>query len=169
MDYNRAVKDLNNNTPEELLGKISLKFTIEKKAGNGYKPSLTKNIGMYLGGTWYNLTPIEGTYNIKSPVESLDVSILQQNLLAPLLNIKDPRTDNRISFIGGIRGVGELEKLVDSGKYKIAFSMYPTLIEELINIADAGQIMPPKSTWFEPKLRSGLVVHLLDDVETLEF
>lgn len=167
MDYNRAVKDLNNNSPEEILRKISEKFKVEKLDIKNYKPSSTKNIGMYIDGVWYNLSPLQGIYNASSPVDSLDVSILQKNILAPILNIQDPRTDNRISFIGGIRGAAELERLVDSGKYKIAFSMYPTLIEELMGIADAGMIMPPKSTWFEPKLRSSLVVHLLDDVDNL--
>jgi len=167
MDYNRVVKDLNGFTSIDFLNEIKFKFNVSKQYTKQYKPDKTKNIGMYLDGEWYNLTPKEGTYNADSPVDSLDVSILQNNLLAPLLNIQDPRTDNRINFIGGIRGAAELEKLVDSNQYKIAFSMYPTLIEELMNIADNGQIMPPKSTWFEPKLRSGLVIHYLDDVERI--
>jgi len=168
MPYNRVVKDLNGLTADELLKKIGEKFNITKVKTKLYSPTKTKNIGMYLEKQWYNLTPKKGIFDAKSAVKSLDVSILQDNILAPLLNIQDPRTDKRINFIGGIRGAAELKKLVDSGEYKIAFSMYPTSVDELMRIADAGEIMPPKSTWFEPKLRSGLVVHLLDDVETLK-
>jgi uncharacterized protein (DUF1015 family) len=116
---------------------------------------------MYLEGKWYRLEPKPGTWNEKNIVEDLDVSILQNNLLQPILGINDPRTDQRIDFIGGIRGLGELVKRVDSGREKVAFAMYPTSMDELIGIADAGEIMPPKSTWFEPKLRSGLFIHLL--------
>jgi uncharacterized protein (DUF1015 family) len=130
-DYNRVVKDLKH------------------------------NISMYLEGKWYRLEPKPGTWNEKNIVEDLDVSILQNNLLQPILGINDPRTDQRIDFIGGIRGLGELVKRVDSGREKVAFAMYPTSMDELIGIADAGEIMPPKSTWFEPKLRSGLFIHLL--------
>ncbi|HPT48164.1 MAG TPA: DUF1015 domain-containing protein, partial [Candidatus Rifleibacterium sp.] len=118
--------------------------------------------GMYLKGTWYKLTAKPGTYDSKDPVASLDVSIMQNNLLAPILGIGDPRTDKRIDFIGGIRGVKELEKIVDSGKFVVAFAMFPTSIEQLMKIADSGEVMPPKSTWFEPKLRSGMVIHTLD-------
>ena len=114
---------------------------------------------MYLGSKWYTLTAKAGTFDDKDPVSALDVSILQQNLLAPILGIGDPRTDKRISFVGGIRGLGELKAKVDSGAYKVAFSMFPTSIEELMKVADAKLIMPPKSTWFEPKLRSGLVIY----------
>ncbi len=168
MPYNRTVKDLNGLSETELLSKIRDKFEISELQTRAYKPAKTKNIGMYLKGKWYNLSPKQGSFDSGSPIKSLDVSILQENLLNPLLNIQDPRTDKRINFVGGIRGSEELEKLVDSSEYQIAFSMYPTSVEELMNIADAGAIMPPKSTWFEPKLRSGLVVHLLDDVETLK-
>lgn len=157
MDYNRAVKDLNGNSEEEFIKKISEKFTVTKMEYK--KPTKATTFGMYLKGTWYKLEAKEGTYDAKDPVKSLDVSILQDNLLAPVLNIGDPRTDKRIDFIGGIRGIKELERIVDSGKFAVAFAMFPTSIEQLMNIADSGLIMPPKSTWFEPKLRSGMVVH----------
>jgi uncharacterized protein (DUF1015 family) len=160
MPYNRVVKDLNDLTKEQVLEKIALSFNVEK---NGEKePVYPTNICMYLDGQWYTLTAKEGTYPKDDPVHSLDVSILQEKLLTPVLGIGDPRTDDRIDFIGGIRGTKELERLVDSGKFAVAFSMYPTSIEQLIDIADAGKTMPPKSTWFEPKLRSGLIVHMLD-------
>jgi uncharacterized protein (DUF1015 family) len=125
------------------------------------KPDSSKKIGMYLGSEWYELEAKSDSYDKNDSVTSLDVSILQENLLHPILRIDDPRTDKRIDFVGGIRGLSELEKLVDSGQYKVAFSMYPTSIEELMKIADQDKVMPPKSTWFEPKLRSGLFVHLL--------
>ncbi len=160
MPYNRVVKDLNGLAKEQYLGKVAEKFNVEK---NGEKePGYPTNICMYLDGEWYTLTAKEGTYPKDDPVHSLDVSILQENLLAPILGIGDPRTDKRIDFIGGIRGTKELEGLVNSGKFAVAFSMYATSIEQLIAIADAGKTMPPKSTWFEPKLRSGLIVHMLD-------
>jgi len=117
---------------------------------------------MYLKGTWYKLTAKPGSFDAKDPVKSLDVSIMQDNLLNPILGIGDPRTDKRIDFVGGIRGVKELERIVDSGKFVVAFAMFPTSIEQLMKIADSGEVMPPKSTWFEPKLRSGMVIHTLD-------
>ncbi|MGI5861231.1 MAG: DUF1015 domain-containing protein [Myxococcales bacterium] len=157
MDYNRVVKDLNGLSKEEFLKKVEEKFTVEPTGQK--KPTKTHDFGMYLDGKWYTLTAKPGTFDEKDPVAALDVSILQENLLAPILGIGNPRTDKRIDFVGGIRGTGELEKRVDSGECKVAFSMFPTRIEELIAIADAGKIMPPKSTWFEPKLRSGLVMH----------
>lgn len=161
MDYNRVVKDLNGNSPEELLKKVGEKFNIEVYRGEGqFKPNLRHTFGMYMDGKWYKLTAKTGTYNEKDPVDRLDVSILQNNLLSPVLGIQDPRTDKRIDFVGGIRGLGELEKKVNSGM-KVAFSMCPTTIDDLISIADAGKVMPPKSTWFEPKLRSGLFIHEL--------
>jgi uncharacterized protein (DUF1015 family) len=161
MDYNRVVQDLNGNSSEEFMNKISEKFTVEKYNGEGqYKPEAKGDFGMYLDEVWYKLTAKEGTFDPKDPVKSLDVSILQENLLRPILAIEDPRTSNRIDFIGGIRGLGELERRVKEGM-KVAFSMYPTSIVELMNIADAGEVMPPKSTWFEPKLRSGIFVHEL--------
>lgn len=163
MDYNRVVKDLNGLTPEEFLKRVEEKFSVEPqpKGSAALKPSQTHHFGMYLGGTWYRLAAKPDTFNAADPVESLDVSILQNNLLTPLLAIGNPRTDKRINFVGGIRGMKELERLVDEGRYAVAFSMFPTSIEELMAIADAGQIMPPKSTWFEPKLRDAMVVHLI--------
>lgn len=162
MDYNRVVKDLNGHSPEAFFSNIEKNFSIELFEGQGpYHPESRHNFGMYFAGKWYKLTALEGTFDENSPTKSLDVSILQENLLHPILNIGDPRTDERIDFIGGIRGLKELEKRVDSGREVVAFAMYPTSIEELMNIADAGEIMPPKSTWFEPKLRSGLFIHPL--------
>lgn len=161
MDYNRVVKDLNGNSSEEFMKKVGEKFTIEEHFNNEqYKPCEKCTFGMYLDNKWYKLTAKNGTYDEKDPVDSLDVSILQNNLLRPILNIEDPRTSDRIDFIGGIRGLKELERRVNDGM-KVAFSMYPTSINELMNIADAGKVMPPKSTWFEPKLRSGIFVHEL--------
>jgi len=156
--YNKAVKDLNGLTKEEYLSKISQNFTLKK---TGIKsPQALHQFSMYLDSEWYTLVP---AFNISNdPIDSLDVQILQNMLLDPVLGIKDPRTDQRINFIGGIRGTQELERLVDSGDYQVAFSLHPTSIEQLIAVADADKIMPPKSTWFEPKLRSGLFVHLLD-------
>ena len=155
--YNKVVKDLNRLSKEAYLDKTAEQFSVQQA---GVKvPEAIHRFSMYLDHQWYVLTP---KFSLPDdPIESLDVQILQNRLLEPMLGIKDPRTDKRIDFIGGIRGTGELEKLVDSGDYQVAFSMYPTTIEQLISVADAGKIMPPKSTWFEPKLRSGLVVHLL--------
>lgn len=162
MDYNRIVKDLNGLSTEEYMLKVSEKFHISKYEGEGsYKPSCKHTYGMYLDGKWYELTAKKGTYDPDNPVHRLDVSILQDNLLKPILGIEDPRTDSRIDFIGGIRGLKELECRVEKQRDGVAFSMYPTTIEDLINIADAGEVMPPKSTWFEPKLRSGLFIHKL--------
>lgn len=161
MDYNRAVKDLNGNTEDEFLSKIEGKFTVEPyDLKDQCKPDIKHTFGMYLGEKWYKLTAKPGTFDEKDPVDRLDVSILQNNLLTPILGIADPRTDKRIDFIGGIRGLKELERRVDEGM-KAAFSMFPTTIQDLMDIADAGRVMPPKSTWFEPKLRSGLFIHEL--------
>ena len=161
MDYNRVVKDLNNNTESEFIDKIKADFVIEDAPCEGaYHPEAKHTFGMYMGGKWYKLTAKDGTFDPQNPVDQLDVSILQKNLLTPILNIGDPRTDKRIDFIGGIRGLGELERLVDSGM-AVAFSMYPTTLDDLMAIADANLIMPPKSTWFEPKLLSGLFIHKL--------
>jgi len=163
MDYNRVVKDLNNLTESEFLDKIEKKFDIEQyKENDCYKPVKMHTFGMYLNHKWYILSAKDEIINENDPVASLDVSILQNELLNPILGIQDPRTDKRIDFIGGIRGLNELVKTVDSGNMKIAFSMYPTTMEQLMNIADANKIMPPKSTWFEPKLRSGIFIHKLD-------
>ena len=164
MDYNRIVKDLNGNTPEQFLEKVAETFTIAPHLGEGVlKPDKKRTYGMYLAGAWYALEAKEGTYDAADPVAQLDVSILQNNLLHPILGIGDPRTDKRIDFVGGIRGLQSLADRVDSGEMAVAFSMFPTTMEDLMNIADAGAIMPPKSTWFEPKLRSGIFIHKLSD------
>lgn len=161
MDYNRVVKDLNGNTEEEFIEKISEKFEVELASCEGaYHPEEKHNFGMYLGKKWYKLTAKDGTFDPENPVDQLDVSILQKNLLTPILNIGDPRTDKRIDFIGGIRGLKELEKRCKEDM-TVAFSMYPTTLDDLMSIADANMIMPPKSTWFEPKLLSGLFIHKL--------
>lgn len=161
MDYNRAVKDLNGLTPEQFIDKISASFTVSSNFKER-SPRQFHDFGMYLGGQWYQLTVKEGTYDAGDPVASLDAAILQALLLDPVLGIKDPRVDDRIKFIGGIRGMDELEKLVNQDGFAVAFSLYPTSMEQIISVADAGAIMPPKSTWFEPKLRSGLFTHRLD-------
>jgi len=161
MDYNRVVRDLNGLSAAQFLDKLAEKFTIEEQAVQ-YKPDAVHYFGMYLGGKWYKLTAKKGTLVDNDPVRGLDVSILQENVLDPLLGIQNPRKDKRIDFIGGIRGLGEIERLVDSGAFAVGFAMFPTQIEQLISVADAGLVMPPKSTWFEPKLRSGLLVHSLD-------
>ncbi len=161
MDYNRVVKDLNGLTPEQFMEAISEKFTVEPYEGQGqFRPTEQHTFGMYLGGKWYKLAAKPGTFDAEDPVARLDVAILQANLLHPILGIGDPRTDKRIDFIGGIRGLGELERRVKEGM-TVAFAMCPTTIADLISIADAGKIMPPKSTWFEPKLLSGLFIHEL--------
>ena len=161
MDYNRAVKDLNGLTPEKFIEKISSCFTVSKNF-TARSPQQLHDFGMYLGGEWYKITIKKGMYNESDPVASLDAAILQEHLLDPVLGIKDPRIDDRIKFIGGIRGMDELEKLVNKEGFAVAFSLYPTTMEQIINVADAGAIMPPKSTWFEPKLRSGIFTHKLD-------
>jgi uncharacterized protein (DUF1015 family) len=158
MDYNRTVKDLNGLTPEKYLKKITASFIVNKNFA-AKSPQKLHDFGMYLGGSWYKLTIKNGMYDVKDPVASLDAAILQDHLLAPVLGISDPRTDDRIKFIGGIRGMSELEKLVDKDGFAVAFSLYPTTMEQIMHVADAGAIMPPKSTWFEPKLRSGMFVH----------
>ncbi len=164
MDYNRIVKDLNGHTPEQLLELIGEKFCVMPYAGDGVlKPEKKHTYGMYLAGKWYLLEAKDGTYDNADPVARLDVSILQNNLLHPILGIGDPRTDKRIDFVGGIRGLQALADRVDDGSMAVAFSMYPTTMDDLMDIADAGAIMPPKSTWFEPKLRSGLFIHQLSE------
>ena len=161
MDYNRVVKDLNGNSEAEFMNKVLEKFLIhEVSGGSQFKPEEKHTFGMYLDGKWYKLTAKEGTYDPQDPVDRLDVSIMQNNLLKPILGIEDPRTDKRIDFVGGIRGLQELERRVQEGM-KVAFAMYPTTIDDLMAIADAEKVMPPKSTWFEPKLRSGLFIHEL--------
>ncbi len=158
-DYNRVVKDLNGLTPEQFLAKVEEKFEVSSSGGR--QPSKPASFGMYLQGKWYLLKARPGSYSADDPIKRLDVSILQDNLLSPVLGIQDPRTDKRIDFVGGIRGMDELERRVKDG-CAVAFALYPTSLEELIDVADAGQVMPPKSTWFEPKLRSGLLVHLYE-------
>jgi uncharacterized protein (DUF1015 family) len=160
MDYNRVVKDLNGLTPEAFLAKVGERFEVART--DRRSPESINQFGMFLGGQWYSLKAKPGSFPASDPVRSLDVSILQENLLAPVLGIQDPRTDTRIDFVGGIRGMDELEKRVKGG-WGVAFSMFPTSLDQLMSVADAGQIMPPKSTWFEPKLRSGLLVRLYED------
>ncbi len=159
MDYNRAVKDLNNLTVDEYLKAVGERFKIVPDFKER-SPERLHEFGMYLDGKWYRLIAEEGADAKGDIVSALDVSILQNHLLHPILGIGDPRVDKRIKFIGGIRGMNELEKVVDSGGYAVAFSMYPPTLDQMMQVADAGAIMPPKSTWFEPKLRSGLFVHL---------
>jgi uncharacterized protein (DUF1015 family) len=161
MDYNRVVKDLNGLSEAAFMDQVSQQFHL--KISKERKPAASNSFGMYLAGTWYQITAKPGTFPVNDPVNSLDVAILQNNLLHPILGIGDPRIDTRIDFVGGIRGMDELEKRVDNGE-AVAFSLFPTSIEQLMAIADAGEVMPPKSTWFEPKLRSGLIVRSLADV-----
>ncbi len=160
LPYNRVVADLNGLSKDEFLSKAKEKFDIQKADGE-FEVDDAHEFGMYLDGDWYRMTPRTGSYNAGDIQEGLDVNILMKNLLVPVLGIGDPRTDPRIDFVGGIRGNKELKRLVDSGEFKTAFALYPTSVDTLISVADAGQVMPPKSTWFEPKLRSGMVVHLL--------
>ena len=159
MDYNRVVKDLNGLSDDGFMSRIKEKFNVEPK-DNG-KPQTLHAFGMYLNKKWYILTA-KPEIIIDDPIESLDVAILQKHVLEALLGILDPRTDKRIDFVGGIRGIKELERRVDNGEMKVAFAMFPTSMEQLMAVADAGKIMPPKSTWFEPKLRSGVFIHLLE-------
>ncbi len=161
MDYNRLVKDLNGMTRDEFFAQCASKFSITKSESQ-VRPSKKGEFGLYIDRYWYTMNASEPLINQKDPVEKLDVAILQHHLLAPILGINDPRVDKRIDFVGGIRGLSELEKRVNSSEMKLAISMFPTSIHELIAIADAGKIMPPKSTWFEPKLRDGLFIHFLD-------
>ena len=158
MDYNRVVKDLNGLSEERFMDRVRKKFMVEKIGKNSCRPREKGNIGMYISGNWYSLTAKPEIIS-DEPVEGLDVSILQNEILAPVLNIEDPKTDPRIDFIGGIRGLNALERRVNSGEAEVAFAMFPTSISELFAVADAGELMPPKSTWFEPKLRSGLFIH----------
>jgi uncharacterized protein (DUF1015 family) len=162
MDYNRVVKDLNGLTPQQLLEKLKQSFYVEDKGVLEYKPEGLHNFSMYLNSRWYSLTAKPGTYNNADPIGVLDVTVLSQLVLDKVLNIKDLRTDKRVDFVGGIRGLGELKKRVDSGEMAAAFALYPVSMKQLIDIADTGNIMPPKTTWFEPKLRSGLVIHELE-------
>ena len=159
IDYNRVVKDLNGLTPEHFLEKLSADFKVEEKGTEIYKPCGLHNFSMYMGGKWYSLTAKEGTYNDSDPIGVLDVTVLSNLVFDKLLDIKDLRTSKRIDFVGGIRGLGELKRRVDSGEMVAAFALYPVSMKQLIDIADTGNIMPPKTTWFEPKLRSGITIH----------
>ncbi|MDI3480919.1 MAG: hypothetical protein PWQ97_574 [Tepidanaerobacteraceae bacterium] len=162
LEYNRLIKDLNGLSEAELLQKTAEKFDIIYNGKSPFRPAERHTFGMYICGRWYGIRAKEGTFKEDDPVARLDVSILQNNIISPIFGITNPRNDDRIDFIGGIKGLKELERRVDSGEMKVGFSMYPTSMEDLMSIADAGKIMPPKSTWFEPKLRSGLFIHCLD-------
>src|SRR3989339_451686 len=164
IDYNRVVKDLNGMTPDEFVGKLGKYFVVENMGREIYRPKSLHNFSMYLNNHWYSLTAKEGTYNDNDPIGVLDVTVLSSLVLDNLLDIKDLRTSKRVDFIGGIRGLGELKKRVDSGEMAAAFALYPVSMKQLIDIADTGNIMPPKTTWFEPKLRSGVAIHKLDEI-----
>ena len=163
IDYNRVVRDLNGNTPEQFLEKVAKNFDVEKVGKEIYKPNKLHNFALYLDGNWYSLTAKPGTYNDQDPIGVLDVTVSSDLILRDILGITDLRSDKRIDFVGGIRGLGELQRRVDSGEMAMALALYPVTMGQIINIADTGNIMPPKTTWFEPKLRSGLVIHKLDD------
>jgi uncharacterized protein (DUF1015 family) len=160
MDYNRLVKDLNGLTPKSFIKELGKQFTVELVTTGAYRPEELHSFGLYMDKNWYKLTSKKGTFTT-DPIGILDITVLQNNVLDPVLGIKDQRTDKRIDFVGGIRGLGELEKRVDSGEMAAAFSLYPVTIGQLFDIADSGNVMPPKSTWFEPKLRDGLLTHLI--------
>ena len=162
IDYNRVVKDLNGLTPAEFLAAVKKNFIVEEKGTDIYKPNALHNFSLYLEGKWYSLTAKEGTYDDNDPIGVLDVTISSNLILDEILGIKDLRSDKRIDFVGGIRGLGELKKRVDSGEMKVALALYPVSMKQLMDIADTGNIMPPKTTWFEPKLRSGLIIHKLE-------
>lgn len=160
MDYNRLVKDTNGLSEAQLIEKLAINFLVEKIGTKAYKPQVIHEFGMYINKTWYKLTAKEGSYTTDA-IGVLDVTILQNNIFSPILNLHDQRTDKRVDFVGGIRGLEALEKRVNSGEMQLAFSLYPVTIEQLFDIADSGNVMPPKSTWFEPKLRDGLLTHLI--------
>ncbi len=161
IDYNRVVKDLNGLSEEEFLAKLDKAFVVEEKGTEIYTPQALHNFSLYLGGKWYSLTAKEGTYDDNDPIGVLDVTVSSNYILDEILGIKDLRSDKRIDFVGGIRGLGELKRRVDSGEMKVALALHPVTMQQIINISDTGNIMPPKTTWFEPKLRSGLVIHEL--------
>ncbi len=163
IDYNRVVKDLNGLTPEQFLSEIEKNFTIEEKGTEPYRPTELHNFALYVYGKWYSLTAREGRYNDADPIGVLDVTISSDLILRDILGITDLRSDKRIDFVGGIRGLEELQRRVDSGEMAMALALYPVSMKQLMDIADTGNIMPPKTTWFEPKLRSGLVIHKLED------
>jgi uncharacterized protein (DUF1015 family) len=161
IDYNRVVKDLNGLTPAELIEALAADFDVREEGTDIYKPGRLHEFSMYLEGKWYSLVAKEGRYDDNDPIGVLDVTILSNLVLDKILDIKDLRTSKRIDFVGGIRGLGELSRRVDSGEMKVAFALYPVSMQQLVDIADSGNIMPPKTTWFEPKLRSGLAIHKL--------
>ena len=161
IDYNRVVRDLNGLTPSGLLKALEEDFIVEPKGADIYKPYRLHNFSLYLDGKWYSLTAREGRYDDNDPIGVLDVTISSNLILDKILGIKDLRSDKRIDFVGGIRGLGELKRRVDSGEMKMALALYPVTMKQLMDIADTGNIMPPKTTWFEPKLRSGLIIHEL--------
>ena len=163
IDYNRVVRDLNGLTPDEFLAKLDKDFVVEKKGPETYHPTGLHNFALYLGGNWYSLTAREGRYNDQDPIGVLDVTISSDLILRDILGINDLRSDKRIDFVGGIRGLEELKRRVDSGEMAVALALYPVSMKQLMDIADTGNIMPPKTTWFEPKLRSGLVIHKLEN------
>ncbi len=162
IDYNRVVRDLNGLTPAQFLDKLRENFEVEDKGTEIYRPAALHNFSLYLDGRWYSLTAKPGTYNDQDPIGVLDVTVSSDLILRDILGITDLRSDKRIDFVGGIRGLGELKKRVDSGEMKMALALYPVTMDQLMAIADSGNIMPPKTTWFEPKLRSGLIIHKLD-------
>ncbi|MBS3770332.1 MAG: DUF1015 family protein [Bacteroidales bacterium] len=163
LDYNRVIKDLNDLTPEQFIERLKESFEIEEKGSEPYRPQKLHEFSMYLEGKWYKLKAREGTYDDSDPIGGLDVTILTREVLQPILNIQDMRTSDRIDFVGGIRGLKELKRRVDSGEMKVAFALHPVSLKQLMDIADTGNIMPPKTTWFEPKLRSGLVLYKFED------
>lgn len=162
LDYNRVFKDLNGNTPEEFLAKLTENFVVENKGVEEYRPQNQHEFSLYLEGEWYSLTAKEGTYDDKDPIGVLDVDISSRLILQDILELGDLRSSKRVDFVGGLRGLGELKRRVDSGEMKAALALYPVSMQQIMDIADSGKIMPPKATWFEPKLRSGLVIHKLD-------
>ena len=161
IDYNRVVKHLNGRTPQQFVADLKTDFTVTEKGAAPYTPTGLHNFSMYVDGQWYSLTAKSGTYNDSDPIGVLDVTVISNLVFDKLLNIKDLRTSKDIDFVGGIRGLGELQRRVDSGEMAAAFALYPVTMQQLIDIADTGNIMPPKPTWFEPKLRSGIAIHKL--------
>ena len=161
IDYNRVVKDLNGLTPEQFLGALNKNFIVEEKGADIYKSSGLHNFSLYLDNKWYSLTVKQGTFDDKDPIGVLDVDISSRLILDEILGIKDLRSDKRIDFVGGLRGLEELKRRVDSGEMRMALALYPVTMQQIMDIADSGKIMPPKATWFEPKLRSGLIIHKL--------
>ncbi|MDE5851535.1 MAG: DUF1015 family protein, partial [Alistipes sp.] len=163
IDYNRVVRDLNGLTSEQFLERLKERFTVEEKGAEEYRPAALHDFAMYLDGRWWRLTAKPGTYDDHDPIGVLDVTVLSNQVLTPVLGIEDLRTSKRIDFVGGIRGLGELKRRVDSGEMRVAFALYPVSMQQLIDIAATGNIMPPKTTWFEPKLRSGVVIHSFEE------